>query len=402
MDSNQTGQTLRRLRVERGLSFGELAALLFCERSHLSNIEAGRRWPKERAWAERADRALNGNGVLTAAWDADQQQRTEAATTLKLLEKARRESEALVVAPDGVHLDDIHDDIVHIARASGIEAYDRTIRHALDLRAELMRRLREGAHRPDTIRDLYVALSRVCGVLAYLTLDLGQADMAQAHIRAAFQLGDRAEHDQLRAWARGTQSLAFRFTKDFELARDAAIDGLRFVGASTGTAEPRLLCGLAASTANLGDSGRAVELLEQADKSREHCGPDEINGPLFGFSPAKQLYYHGFSLMWADDPAILRRAVKASHEAIAAWRETNSPGDEMLTYIYLATACARLGDLDGSIEAVAPILERPVTASFSWVKKRMNQLDKLLGMHFPNSRVADDMRETLQAYVHAA
>lgn len=265
-----------------------------------------------------------------------------------------------------------------------------------------MRRLREGAHRPDEIRDLYIALGRVCGVLAYLTLDLGQADMARAHVRAAFQLGDRADYNQLRTWARGTQSLAFRFTKDFELARDAAIDGLRYVDASTGTAEPRLLCGLAASTANLGDSQRAVELLEQADRARDHCCPDEINGPLFGFSPAKQLYYHGFSLMWAEDPAILRRAVKASHEAIAAWKETNSPGDEMLTYIYLATACARLGDLDGSIEAVAPILERPVTASFSWVKKRMNQLDELLGKHFPNSRVADDVRETLQAYIHAA
>ncbi|MEG8180245.1 helix-turn-helix domain-containing protein [Nocardia terpenica] len=402
MDSNQTGQTLKRLRIDRGLSFGELAALLFCARSHLSNIEAGRRWPKDRAWAERADRALNGNGVLVAAWEADHRQRTEAAATLKLLERARRESEALIVAPDGVHLDDIQDDILHVARTSGIEAYDRTIRHALGLRAELMRRLREGAHRPDEIRDLYIALGRVCGVLAYLTLDLGQADMARAHVRAAFQLGDRADYNQLRAWARGTQSLAFRFTKDFELARDAAIDGLRYVDASTGTAEPRLLCGLAASTANLGDSQRAVELLEQADRARDHCCPDEINGPLFGFSPAKQLYYHGFSLMWAEDPAILRKAVKASHEAIAAWKETNSPGDEMLTYIYLATACARLGDLDGSIEAVAPILERPVTASFSWVKKRMNQLDELLGKHFPNSRVADDMRETLQAYIHAA
>ncbi|MRH86597.1 hypothetical protein GFY24_03775 [Nocardia sp. SYP-A9097] len=351
---------------------------------------------------EAADQLLSAGGELISAWDADQTERARAEETMRRLERARRESEALLVAPDGVDLNDIQDDIARVARASGIEEYDKSIHHALELRAELMRRLREGAHRPDAIRDLYIALGRVCGVLAYLTLDLGQADMARTHVQASFRLADRADHDALRAWARGTQSLAFRFTKDFELARDAAIDGLRYVGSSTGTGEPRLLCGLAASTANLGDSRGALDLLEQADLAREHCGPDELEGPLFGFSPAKQLYYHGFSLMWSDDPAILKQAIKASHEAIAAWKESTSPGDEMLTYIYLATACARLGDLDSSIEAVGPILERPVTASFSWVKKRLNQLDELLLEHFPDSKNAQEARATLQSYIHAA
>ncbi|BAW09685.1 conserved hypothetical protein [Nocardia seriolae] len=106
--------------------------------------------------------------------------------------------------------------------------------------------------------------------------------------------------------------------------------------------------------------------------------------------------------MWANDPIILRRAIRASHEAIAAWKETNSPGDEMLTYIYLATACARLGDLDASIEAVTPILNQPMTASFSWVKKRLNQLDELLDEHFPGSQSALEARDTIQTYVHAA
>ncbi|MEV6340281.1 helix-turn-helix transcriptional regulator [Nocardia vinacea] len=402
MEPERTGRTLRQLRTERGLSLRDLASTLFCNYSWLSNIEAGRRWPTDRSWVEQADLALQGNGVLVAAWDADERERVEATATTKLLEEARRESEALIVEPDAAHLDDIQGDILHLAEVSGIDPYDETIRRALDLRAELSRRRRERAHRPEELRDLYVALGRVSGVLAYLTLDLGKAEMARTHVRAAFQLADRAEHDQLRAWARGTQSLAFRFTKDFELARDAAVDGLRYVGASTGTAEPRLLCGLAASTANLGDSQGAVELLDQADRARDKCGPDDIPGPLFGFSPAKQLYYHGFSLMWADDPTILRKAVKASKEAIAAWKEQTSPGDEMLTYIYLATACTRLGDLDGSIEAVSPILERPVTASFSWVKKRMSQLDELVGRHFPDSRIAAETQEILRAYVQAA
>lgn len=402
MDANRTGRLLEQLRHRRGMTLRELAAALYCDYSWLGNIQRGRRWPTERNWVINTDAVLGGGGILVSAWDADQQERAEAAATLKALEQARRESEELLVAPDGADLDRIENEIVHVAEIAGIDPYDTTIRHALDLRTELTRRTHEGAYRPEQVRDLYVALSRVYGILAYLTLDLGQDTAARAHISSAFHFADLADHDQLRAWARGTESLALRFTKDFEPARDAAIDGLRYVGASTGTAEPRLLCGLAASTANLGDSSGAVQLLQQADRVRAQCGPDELAGPLFGFSQAKQLYYHGFSLMWAEEPAILRRAVAASKEAIAAWQDAHSPGDETLTHIYLATACVRLGDLDGSMDAIDPILARPLTASFSWVKKRLNQLNELTETYFPDSQLAAEMRYKVQSYIATA
>ncbi|MGK8489348.1 helix-turn-helix domain-containing protein [Nocardia asiatica] len=401
MEPDRTGQTLRQLRTERGVTLRELAGQTFCDYSQLANIEAGRRWPKDRGWAERVDRALNAGGALIAAWDADQVERARREDTLRMLDQARRESEALLATPDAAPLDDVQSGIIDVARNARFESYDRTLSRAMDIRAELMRRIKMGAYRPDEIRELYVALGRVCGVLSYLTLDLGQADTARVHAQASFQLGDRADHDQLRAWARGTQALAFRFVKDFERARDAATDGLKYVTHSTGTAEPRLLCGLAASVANLGDSARALELLDQAERAREAAGPDEIPG-LFTFTPAKQIYYRGFSLMWADDKKTLQKSAKASQEAIAAWQAQRSPGDEMLSQIYLASASARLGDLDGCIAAVAPVLENPISAHFSWVRKRLNQLEGLLGEHFPDSTVAGEMRETLVSYVHSA
>ncbi|WP_330233569.1 hypothetical protein OHA40_14515 [Nocardia sp. NBC_00508] len=346
------------------------------------------------------DRMLNANGTLVAAWDADQADQARRDDTIRMLERARLESEALLAAPDAAPLDDVQDGIIDVARNARFESYDRTLVRALDIRAELMRRIKLGAHRPEEVRELYVALGRVCGVLSYLTLDLGQADTARVHAQASFQLGDRADHDQLRAWACGTRALALRFVKDFEKAAAAATDGLRYVNNSTGTAEPRLLCGLAASVANLGDSARALELLDQAERARDAAGPDEIPG-LFTFTPAKQIYYRGFSLMWAEDKRTLRKSVKASTDAIEAWQVQRSPGDEMLSQIYLASASARLGDLDGSIAAVSPVLENPISAHFSWVRKRLNQLEGLLAEHFPDSPVAEDMRETLVAYVHS-
>ena len=73
----------------------------------------------------------------------------------------------------------------------------------------------------------------------------------------------------------------------------------------------------------------------------------------------------------------------------------------MLSQIYLASANARLGELDDAIAAVTPVLESPISSHFSWVRKRLNQLDELLAQRFPDSAVAADMRDTLQAYVHA-
>ncbi|WP_146101043.1 hypothetical protein [Nocardia nova] len=106
--------------------------------------------------------------------------------------------------------------------------------------------------------------------------------------------------------------------------------------------------------------------------------------------------------MWADDAKTLKRSVKASEEALRAWKNQRSPGDEMLTTIYLAMSSARLGDLDASLAAVAPVLEQPIEHHFSWVRKRLNQLDEILAQHFPDSQAAAEEREVLSAYVHAA
>ncbi|WP_278262216.1 helix-turn-helix transcriptional regulator [Nocardia sp. AG03] len=400
METDRTGTELRRSREARGLSFRELGALLFCDHTKIAHIESGRRWPKDRAWVESADIALGAAGRLVAAWDADQREHARHADTMRMLEQARIDSESFLALPDAADLDEIQAGVHDIATGARFEPYDITLTRASDLRVELMRRVRVGAHSPDELRTLYAALGRVCGVLAYLTLDLGQAETARMHAHATFKLGDRADHDQLRAWSRGTQALAFRFDKNFEQAARAASDGLRYTNNSTGTAEARLLCGLAASVANLGDSGRALELLDDAERARDRASMDEFPG-LFTFTPAKQIYYRGFSLMWAEDPKTLNRSAKASQDAIAAWQVQRSPGDEMLSHIYLATANARLGDLDGSIAAVTPVLENPISAHFSWVRKRLRQLDRLLGEHFPDSVPATGMRETLGAYILA-
>lgn len=86
-----------------------------------------------------------------------------------------------------------------------------------------------------------------------------------------------------------------------------------------------------------------------------------------------------------EDKKTLRRTAKASEDAIDPWPVHRSPGDEMLIQIYLATANARLADLESSVAAVSLLFANPISAHFSWVRKRLNQLNGLLGKHFPDS-----------------
>jgi hypothetical protein len=257
-----------------------------------------------------------------------------------------------------------------------------------------------GAVRPGQLSDLYVALGRVCGVLAYAALDLGSPEAAATHGRAVWTMGDMAGDNNLRAWARGTQSLIARFEKNYPLAQAYVDDGLRF--ADVGTSEIRLLCGAAQCAANLGDSATALEQIEDARRAREHAMADPVDG-LFGFSPAKQSYYSASSLMWLPERSALEIAERSAIDAIEIWQhepvEQRSLDDESLAHVYLATARLKLGEVDGAMAAVRPIMALPEERQISWIRKRVGELGDILDNDgYRNSATASDAREELRAY----
>jgi hypothetical protein len=213
-------------------------------------------------------------------------------------------------------------------------------------------------------------------------------------------MGDLAGDNELRAWSRGTQSLISRFGKRYDLAQMYIEDGMRF--ASNGTSEVRLLCGAAQCAAKLGDHGTARSHIESARHARDRSTPDKTEG-LFGFSPAKQAYYSASSLMWLSDRPVLEVAARSAVTAIETWQheppEQRSLDDEALAHVYLATARLRLGEVDGAMAAVRPILDLPVDRQISWRDKRVGELSNLLDDdHFRNSATARDARDELRAH----
>jgi hypothetical protein len=297
-------------------------------------------------------------------------------------------------------LDDLNESVVELAIAYLASPAKPMLEQGVALRQELMRRLKEGATRPEEISDIYVALGRVSGVLSYAALDLGDSKAAMLHGETAWKMGDIARDSELRAWARGTQSLISRFDKNYGRARLFIEDGLKYAG--QGTSEIRLLCGAAQCAANLGDSSGAMANIENARRSRERAGRDSLEG-LFGFSPAKQAYYSASSLMWLSDRPALELSSESATTAIKIWehepREQRSLDDEALAHVYLATARLKLGEIDGAMEAVRPIIELPRERQISWIRKRVGDLANVLDDdRFHGSHRADDARDELRAY----
>nr|WP_239029236.1 helix-turn-helix transcriptional regulator [Pseudonocardia acidicola] len=389
----------KQLREDSGLSYRELERPTLATRGWISNVASGARWP-DRSWVERADNALNADGRLLRSWDLGQAERDEQKRMKSLILASVKDSDEILLAtaPDAVDVDELNDSIASLSVAYLSSPAAPMLEQGLKLRHEVIRRIREGAARPHEVTDLYVAASRASGILSYAALDLGDADAAATHARTAWRLSDLAADDELRAWVRGTESLIARFQKDYRKAARFIEDGMKYAG--SGTSAIRLLCGAAQCAANSGDSVAAQRLLDAALDSRDHAGVDTVNG-LFTFSHAKQLYYAGSSLMWLDDEGALRRAAHDSEEAIALWEhegeQFRSLDDEALAHVYMATARLKLGEIEGAMDAVRPILALPPERQISWIRRRVSELDVHLdNERFANSRAAMSARDELR------
>jgi transcriptional regulator with XRE-family HTH domain len=395
---SRLGSRIAHARRARGWSLADLASATYVSRGWINNVEAGRRWPA-RAWVAKVEELLRAPD-LTAEWDQAEREREAESSLQRLMNKAERESRSLLTAPDAVEVDRLNEGAVRLAVDYLAGPPRPVFEQAMLLRGEMVRRAKSGHARQSELRDLYVGIGRISGVLAYTALDLDHSRMAATHAAVSFKMGQAAGDNELKAWTRGTQSLIARFEQRYQQAQDSIDDGLRYAGA--GTSRVRLLCGGAQCAANLGDSATAMAFITEAREARERSQSDAIEG-LFGFSPAKQAYYSASSLMWLPNRRALTIATRSALQAIEIWQhepvEQRSLDDEALAHVYLATARLKLGEVEGAMSAVRPIMQLPKERQISWIRKRIGGLTPILDHHrFANSTAAADAREELASY----
>lgn len=395
---------LRELRIRHARSLGNLAEEMHFSRGYIGNVEQGTKLP-ERRFAELADEVLQANGALLRAWEAADEERRSGERTKRRLSTTLRDSEFLIGASEDTPVDlqrmDEKTRGLADARLLGIPPAS-VIDQAGTLRSMLLEDLTRRPRRPGEQADGYLLLGRLSGILAYAALDLGYPKAALEHTRAAWTCAEFVDDNELRVWIRGTQSLVTRFTGDYPLALWFARDGRQYAGRGTSTA--RILSGEAQCLANLGDAdGANITLNAALDARAQVHEPDSVDG-VFTFSEAKQHYYASSSLIWLPDQAESLRAVSAATTAISLWEQSDavgrSPVDEALVRIYQATALLHLGELDGSLEVLRPVLALPPERRISWIRKRVRGLaDELRATPYNRSPLARAATEEMLAYL---
>jgi tetratricopeptide (TPR) repeat protein/transcriptional regulator with XRE-family HTH domain len=287
---------------------------------------------------------------------------------------------------------------------SSTAGVDRQILEKATMFRGALQKLATVYRRPSQASDLYLMTGLLSGICAYACLDLGYPDEAMAQSRASFMMGDMVGHDGLRAWALGTNSLIARFQGRYTDALDYVRRGIQY--ATTGTALVRLRCGEGQTLAHMGDSANAIHYLNLAREAREHVASADIVDGLFSFSETKQTYYSGSSLQWLPGTGNAKAAEMESARAITMFQEAapsaNPSGDELLAHIYLGNSRLTLGEIEGSMEALRPVLDLPLPERNAWQRKRMQQVAlRLETGNFSDSKLASEARDEISAFIDA-
>ncbi len=259
-----------------------------------------------------------------------------------------------------------------------------------------------GHHRVGQARDLYLIGAQVCGLLAWMTGDLGNYRAADAHAWTAWMCADQAGHDGARAWVRATQAkLAYwdgRYTESAQLAGD----GLDYRCADS--AGVFLALFRARALARAGKRDQAVTALNQAADQRARAAAPDLLGGVWELTPAR---YHGLTAgvrLLLDEPG---EAVTEASTAIALSEATPVPDRhlyaEMLFRTDQAHAHLRQPDLDGAADVLDTVFDLPAGMRTEPVIQQMGQLGKILAHpRFAAVPRARQLQEQIEDYTRGA
>jgi transcriptional regulator with XRE-family HTH domain len=291
-------ELLRRLRVERGLSLRALGARTHRAKSHLHDLETGRKAPTADA-ADHLDRALGAGGRLaelgpTPAASAVDPTADELAA-VELLHRV----EASDVSTETLDRIEAAVDLLAIAYPtttpgvllSGARRHLGYVAGLLDARATLRQRER-----------LIVAGSWLSLIAATLQIDLSRTGAARANLVTAASLAGEAGHDELSGWCVETRAWAAltagNHARALELSRQA--QAVAPVGSS---AHIQSTAQEGRAHARLRDQRATREVLDRLARLTSSLPVPEQPEHHYRYDPNKALAYTATTLAWAGDPA---------------------------------------------------------------------------------------------------
>ncbi|MEU9332906.1 XRE family transcriptional regulator [Streptomyces sp. NPDC048290] len=231
--------------------------------------------------------------------------------------------------------------------------------------------LLEGQQYPRQSADLYQAAGYLCGLLAWMSSDLGHLRDADTQGRTAWLCAELSGHNDLRAWVLSTRSKVAFWDGRMRDAINYARHGATY--RPSGTVTVLLACQEADAWSQLGANDEALSALARTHDARDAMSGEDQIGGIFACAPARQENYAAAVYLRLGRSAdALSSAVRAT--ALLSSQPVRAYGTEAQIHISEAAAHLDAGEIEGAIEALAPVLALPPDQRLAPVIQRLGEL----------------------------
>ena len=286
---------LHRLRVERRLSFRELAALVHHGKSYIHELETGLKPPTD-AVTRRLDNVLGARGSLIAtlrpAVEVDDPSEIEA------LELTRRVIASDVSQETLGRLERATDQMaMAYATTPPVELLPRVRRHLAYVTSLVDARKTLAQQRRLVVVGGWLALLR-----ATLHVDLRQGEAADAYLDTAAQLAEQAGHREIAAWVLETRAWAALTAGAFRQARELS-QHAQAVAPQESSAFIQATAQEGRAWARLGDRTKTGQILQRVERLAGNRSAPDHPEHHYQYDKAKAHSYAATTLAWVGDPA---------------------------------------------------------------------------------------------------
>ncbi|MCZ0990411.1 helix-turn-helix domain-containing protein [Streptomyces diastatochromogenes] len=250
-------------------------------------------------------------------------------------------------------------------------------------------------------RELFLLAGTSCLLLAHASQNLGDEDAAIAQLQTAWTFAEQVDHNDLRAWVKGTAALIAEWSTRRQTALDYTRQAIQL--APGGETRIRIAAIEARAAARVGDRATAMAALEDLQRAREQkAAPDALTrfGGLLTFPEAKQEYYIGGTFALLGEHQLAERHATAAIDLYENGpEERRSYGDEALARLDIATARIAAGEIEGASEQLQPILDLPADRRIRQLGDAMHAVTRLLQEpRLARSAVARDLADATRGY----
>jgi len=323
---------------------------------------------------------------------------------LMAAQEAHRDADAFSASISDLTTDQLHDQIVSLARNYHMRPPHDVFRDVDHLRKE-MERQRDRTRVPAQQQKLLVLCGQATALLASAAFDLGSITGARSLARAAALYGETARYEPLRAYADATLAyLAYYAGEPYEAvtltSRALSYGGLGDV------ARRRILAIQTRAHAHLGDdesTQRTMLMSDEVNTAARDDLHDDVGGE-FSFPSDRMAMSHSTSAILIRDSsqaeAMASRALDLLSQRPVAERTLHVLGSATAD---LALSRLMAGNLDGAVEVMGPVWEIPGPQRVTGVLMRLTRLRRYLAQSDYHGVVqAIDLAERIEDFQRTA